>query len=87
MKSITIRVYSDAGHGWGQIKRTILEKYNLLDKISGFSYQWRDNVYLEEDLDLPKLVDVLRAAKVDVKFKECISHRPSKIRNYSGYVK
>jgi len=85
MKSITINVYSDAGHGWGQVKRTILEKYDLMDKISGYSYQWRGNVYLEEDLDLPRLVDVLRAEKVDVSFREFISHRPSKIRNYQVF--
>ena len=45
--------HNDGGHGWYAVKRKLLEKLGVLEKISGFSYQSKTGktVYLEEDCD------------------------------------
>ena len=50
------RFFEDPGHGWLEVTRAELERLGLLDKISGYSYQSIDGlfVYLEEDSDLMK---------------------------------
>ena len=47
----TFKHFTDPGHGWYKVSREILRKMDLLDKISSFSYQKGDWVYLEEDCD------------------------------------
>jgi hypothetical protein len=44
--------HHDAGHGWLEVNRTDLVVLNIADKITQFSYQKGDKVYLEEDCDL-----------------------------------
>jgi len=44
--------YRDAGHGWVAVKKNILEKIGIADKITSFSYQRGKMAYLEEDCDL-----------------------------------
>lgn len=44
--------YSDPGHGWLAVKRSMLAELNILDKITKFSYQKGKTVYLEEDQDV-----------------------------------
>lgn len=48
------KFYEDPGHGWLEVTRAELEQLGLLDKISGYSYQDRMFVYLEEDSDMIK---------------------------------
>ena len=48
------KFYSDAGHGWLAVKRAELVELGLADKISGYSYQRGQTVYLEEDSDMSK---------------------------------
>jgi len=85
MKTFTIIVYSDAGHAWGKVKRQVLENLGLAQAISNYSYQLRDNVYLEEDCDLPMLCQALNERDVRIKFVEKNSSGKSKIRSYQGY--
>ena len=47
----TFTFYSDPGHGWLEVDREDLIELSLGDKISGFSYQKGNKVYLEEDCD------------------------------------
>jgi hypothetical protein len=86
MKTFTIIVYNDPGHGWGKVKRQVLSNLGLVDKVSAYSYQYKDNVYLEEDCDLPLLVQTLFALDVRVKFVEKSTNKQSKIRSYESYV-
>lgn len=44
--------HTDGGHGWVAVKRSELVALGILDKITHFSYQRGDTVYLEEDCDL-----------------------------------
>jgi len=45
------KFYQDAGHGWLAVKRKFLKELEIEDKITTFSYQKGQTVYLEEDMD------------------------------------
>ena len=84
-KTFTITVYTDAGHGWGKVKRKVLENLGIAPDVSSYSYQYKDNVYLEEDCDLTTLCMALNERDTRVKFVEKRSERDSKIRSYERY--
>ena len=48
---LKITRFEDPGHSWFSVKRSLLAELNILDKISGCSYQKGQSVYLEEDCD------------------------------------
>ena len=86
MKSITLQVFSDPGHGWVRFPKKRLVKLGIADKISTYSYQRGTNAFLEEDCDVTTLVNALRAAGyTDIKFKGGSTNKQSKIRNYDYY--
>ena len=85
MKKFTITVYADPGHAWGKVKRDVLLELGVEHLVSSYSYQLRDNVYLEEDCDLPVLCQALNERDVRIKFVEKNSSGKSKIRSYQGY--
>ena len=85
MATLKIHVYSDGGHGWARVKRPLLTTLGIADKITNFSYQRGDWVYLEEDCDATTLVNALQNAGVMYKFIEHYSHGVSKIRSYDRY--
>lgn len=43
--------HNDPGHGWYQVDRSELVSAGVADKISDYSYQNGDRIYLEEDSD------------------------------------
>lgn len=45
------KYHQDAGHGWLAVKRHELIELGILDKITSYSYQNGQTVYLEEDQD------------------------------------
>lgn len=86
MKTITLQMFSDPGHGWVRFPKKRLIKLGIADKISTYSYQNGQNAFLEEDCDLTVLVNALKAAGYeDIKFKEGWTNRRSKIRNFDYY--
>jgi len=84
-KKFTITVYADPGHAWGKIKRDVLHNLGVAHKISEYSYQYGDNVYLEEDCDLHVTVEALKQQGCVVIFKEKHTNRDSRIRTYAHY--
>ena len=42
---------TDPGHGWLQVPINLLEKLNITDKISEYSYKRCSYAYLEEDCE------------------------------------
>jgi hypothetical protein len=84
-RTFTITVYNDAGHAWGKVKRQVLQELNLLPKVSSYSYQYKDNVYLEEDCDLNMLCQLLNEQDVRVKFVEKFTTGNSRIRSYERF--
>ena len=84
-KTFTVIVYADPGHAWAKVKRQVLINLGIADKVSSYSFQLRDNVYLEEDCDLFLLHQTLDAQGVRLKFVEKHTDKTSKIRSYDRY--
>jgi len=65
MKTITKKTkatfFSDAGHGWLSVKRSLLAELGILDQVSRCSYQKGKTVYLEEDCDVSLLYNTLKS--------------------------
>lgn len=74
--NITLNFHTDPGHGWLELPKTIARGLGkaFCDSISFFSYQDRDNLYLEEDSDYPKAIEALKANGFIVSFNE-IDHK------------
>jgi len=85
MKTKKYDVYVDPGHAWVKVKRTELVKLGIADKISSYSYQRGDHVYLEEDCDLSRFMVAMEANGVKVTFREYVDNKSSCIRNYENY--
>ena len=87
MKTKTYSFYADTGHGWLKVSRMELIKLGIIDKISSYSYQRKDSVYLEEDCDLSVFYDAMRDKGIQVKFREFTTEtKRSKIRSYDYFV-
>jgi hypothetical protein len=80
-----ITYHNDSGHGWYSVKRSKLESMGVLNKISGFSYQKGDSVYLEEDCDAGLFFNALsEEEKQSIKVINSYKDR-SPIRNYDRF--
>ena len=80
-----IKFYSDPGHGWGAVKRHVLTDLGIADKITRFSYQKGDTVYLEEDCDLPTLTTALSLRGIWIEHVSKHTDRRSPIRSYENF--
>ena len=85
MKTITIIKYNDPGHGWYKVKRSLLTKLGIAGQITTYSYQRKDNVYLEEDCDATILFRALGLQGIICKVKWIQTNKRSKIRGYEYY--
>lgn len=86
MRNKTINIYTDPGHGWAKVSRADLKRLGLIDKISAYSYQRNDQVYLEEDCDLSLYISSLKDQGFSITFREHVCReRMSKIRGYDHY--
>ena len=81
-----LRFYADPGHAWLAVKRDFLAKYVDLKKVSTYSYQRNDSVYLEEDCDAGLLIKALKDAGKKIEVVEYHTNRSSKIRSYNHFV-
>jgi hypothetical protein len=79
--------YADAGHGWLKVKKAELVALGIADKITVYSYQFKEWAYLEEDADLSAFVDAIGREKwqsikdkIPLKMSEF-----SRIRTYARY--
>lgn len=79
------KFYTDPGHGWGAVKRKMLIDLGIADRISHFSYQKGDTVYLEEDCDLPVLTTALSAKGIWIEHVGKHTDRRSPIRSYESF--
>ena len=80
-----IHFYSDPGHGWAAVKRTVLTDLGIADKVSTYSYQRGQSVYLEEDCDLSLLIGAFKQAGINPDWVEHHTDRRSPIRSYETY--
>ena len=80
-----IKFYSDPGHGWAAVKRKTLIDMGIIDKVSTYSYQRGQTVYLEEDCDLSLLIGALKAKELPVEFTDSHANKRSPIRSYETF--
>ena len=85
LKRITLQVYTDPGHGWIKISLKHLNKLNLIDKITPFSFINNKHAYLEEDCDASLLIDTLKQNDIHFEFRYNHAHGKSSIRYYDQY--
>jgi len=87
MKTYTF--FQDGGHGWLKVKKSELEALGIADKITRYSYEYKEWVYLEEDCDLSTFFNA-KGWTGNAEFwksgiiKNAYSER-SKIRSYIPY--
>jgi hypothetical protein len=85
MSEKTFRFYSDPGHGWLAVKRAYLRELGILEKITQFSYQRGETVYLEEDVDAGTFIEAFQQ-RFNIKplIKDCF-HASVPIRSYERF--
>lgn len=79
------QAFSDPQHSWVKVPRKLVLSLGIIGKITPYSYQRTDQVYLECDVDLGTFVNAMKAADKTVEFKENHTNRSSRIRNYSRF--
>ena len=85
-KDKTYIFHSDSGHGWLAVKRNELTELNIGEKISHYSYQKGDTVYLEEDQDATTfIIEFEKMFGCKPLFKESYIDGYSPIRSYNRY--
>ena len=85
-KKKTFTFFNDPGHGWMKVPRELLVELGVESKISTYSYQKGDFVYLEEDCDAGIVLDLLKEQGVTPDIKSKHTDRQSRIRSYDSYA-
>jgi len=87
----TIEFHEDSAHGWLQVPKQLIKKLGIGAEISGYSYQDKNNIYLEEDCDLSLFYNKLQIKESGLHKdfwelcpKDYKDHSP--IRNKQGYT-
>lgn len=81
------KFYSDPGHGWLAVKRSELERLNILHLISSCSYQRGHTVYLEEDCDASIFCAKKKELGETLSFVEKFTNNSHPIRSYESFSK
>lgn len=85
MKVLKRRHYIDPVHGWVQVKRSLLEHFNIAHLISPYSYQKGALVYLEQDRDLNLFLFTLKCKGFTCRLIEQRTDSLSEIKSYESY--
>jgi hypothetical protein len=76
----------DPGHGWLKVPRKLLHELNIEHKISRYSYQRADFVYLEEDCDFSTFQAAMnQAGRAFTCRDRTAREKRSKIRSYESF--
>lgn len=73
----------DPGHSWLQVPKVIVRGLGkeVCDSISFYSFQDRDNLYLEEDEDMYRVLEPLKKSGLEFKIIEK-NHEEAPCRNF-----
>ena len=77
--------FHDPGHAWVKVPRKMLGELGIMDKITPYSYQRGEFVYLEEDCDAFTLHAALEAKGDPVGYRHRHANKSSKIRGYRSF--
>ena len=80
---MNLNFFSDPGHAWLEVSKSLLKQLNVEHQISSFSYINHSSglVYLEEDCDAGIFMDAAKQAGIKVSFDE-IHQENTPIRHY-----
>lgn len=82
---MTYTFHEDPGHGWLEVKKQELIKLGIAEKITHYSYQHGDKVYLEEDCDLATFMMAKKSAREDVTLVTSHTDNDSPIRRLARF--
>jgi len=85
MTTRTLTFHADPAHGWLEVTRADLEALNIAHKISPYSYQKADRVFLEEDQDAGFYLQAAAASGWNITTTEKHSNTDSFIRNLNSF--
>lgn len=80
-----LNYFQDPGHGWIGVKRSLVQELGIEDKISSFSYQRGQSVYLEEDCDASLLIEALKAKGIEFELVSKHTDKRHPIRSYESF--
>jgi len=76
----------DPGHGWLKVPRKLLQQLGIEHKITHYSYQRADYVYLEEDCDYSTFRAAMNKAGLSFTCRDRVAcEKRSKIRSYESF--
>jgi hypothetical protein len=89
IRKVTLNFYHDPGHGWVKVSKSLLKALGeeVYGKITSYSYERNDSVYLEQDCDAGKVLHALESKGIKFKFINHSTDKQSKIRSYNRYSK
>jgi len=78
--------HTDAAHGWLRVNITELQRLNLMNKITPYSYRLGNYAYLEEDADASKFINKKKQLNEKYTIKEKDDGNYSPIRGYPPFA-
>jgi hypothetical protein len=81
----TLIFHADPAHGWLEVNRADLEALNIAHKISRYSYQKDDRVFLEEDSDAAHYLRAADGRGWNIATTEKHTNHDSFIRNLPSF--
>lgn len=84
MTTRKLTFFADAGHGWLKVNRADLDALDIAHKVTPYSYEKGEAVYLEEDCDATAYLDAAKAKGWVINIREQYSDR-STIRTFMRY--
>jgi len=83
----SFKFFSDPSHGWIKVDRALLVSLGIIDKITGYSYQRGNFVYLEEDQDFGTFhaAYLTKYGKAPILIHMTQSNTDSRIKNYERF--
>lgn len=78
--------FSDPGHGWLEVPRTDVQELGIESKITAWSYEHNEKIYLEEDCDASLFMETAKQNGWTINIEEKYQEN-TPIRNYQHYKK
>lgn len=82
---LRLTFYADPGHGWLEVPRDLLHGLGIADKITPYSYQRMDKVFLEEDCDFATFALAMKERGLPFDVVETHTNRDSFVRSLPRY--
>lgn len=77
--------HADPGHAWLSVPRKMLFDLGIAEKITPYSYEKDNTVYLEEDCDASTFFHAAKAKGIELEFAERHINCQSAIRRYERF--